>query len=186
MGLGSTAILTLLFPLAARGGIGIVVGLRVLMGLAEGVSFPCVHEIWSKWAPPLERSRMGSIPYAGTYIGMVVSLSTCGILAQNYGWQSVFYVYGVVGCVWNVLWLSIVRGSPEKDRFISNEEKRYIMASLKHTNAYQPKSIPWFSILTSSPVWAIAASQFAENWGLYTMQTQLPQFLKCRRMKFAF
>lgn len=61
----------------------------MLKGLAEGVVYPCTHQIWSKWAPPLERSRMVSIPYAGNMLGSVIAVSTCGILAQNYGWESV-------------------------------------------------------------------------------------------------
>jgi MFS transporter, ACS family, solute carrier family 17 (sodium-dependent inorganic phosphate cotransporter), other len=150
------------------------------MGLAEGFTFPCMHQIWSKWAPPLERSRMAAIQYAGTFIGMVISLSTCGILADVYGWESVFYVYGVVGCVWYLFWLAIVRGSPEKDRFITEEEKRYIIACLGQTkNTPTAKNIPYKAIFTSSAVWAIASSHFAENWGVYTMLTQLPLFLKC-------
>lgn len=168
-------------PLAAHGGVGTFVALRVLMGLAEGVTFPCMHEIWSKWAPPLERSRMASIQYAGTFVGMVIAMSTCGIMAEKLGWESVFYVYGGIGCIWYVFWVIIVRESPEKDPYISEEEKLYIMASLKHTaNAARAKNIPWKSIFTSSAVWAIAASHFAENWGVYTMLTQLPLFLKCK------
>ena len=49
LGIFTTSVLTLFSPLAARAGVGTFVGLRVLMGLAEGVTFPCMHEIWSKW-----------------------------------------------------------------------------------------------------------------------------------------
>jgi MFS transporter, ACS family, solute carrier family 17 (sodium-dependent inorganic phosphate cotransporter), other len=123
---------------------------------------------------------MATIPFAGTCSGTVVSLSLSGILAQVFGWESVFYVYGVVGCIWYVLWLAIVRASPDHDRFISDEEKQYIKASLRTSaNAPTVKNIPYRSILTSSAAWAITASHFAENWGVYTMLTQLPVFLKC-------
>lgn len=145
-----------------------------------------MHEIWSKWAPPLERSRMGSIQYAGTFVGIVIAMSTCGILSETFGWESVFYVYGVVGCIWYIFWVWIVRESPEKDKHISEEEKRYIMASLKRSQSdpTKPRVIPWKSIFTSTAVWAIAASHFAENWGVYTMLTQLPLFLKCKTKPF--
>jgi ACS family sodium-dependent inorganic phosphate cotransporter len=124
---------------------------------------------------------MAAIQYAGTFIGMVIAMSTCGILAQVYGWESVFYVYGVIGCLWYLLWLAIVRASPEHDRFISDEERRYIEASLAQSNhSKSVKHIPYKAIFTSLPVWAIAASHFAENWGVYTMLTQLPLFLKCK------
>lgn len=31
----------------------------------QGVTFPAMHAMWSSWAPPLERSRLLSISYAG-------------------------------------------------------------------------------------------------------------------------
>ena len=181
LGIFITAVLTLLSPIAARAGLGTFVALRILMGLAEGFTFPCMHKIGSKWAPPLERSRMAAIQYAGTFIGMVISLSSCGILADTYGWESVFYVYGIIGCIWYVLWLAIARASPAQDRFISDEEKRYIEACLAQTKSTPTaKNIPYKDIFTSTAVWAIAASHFAENWGVYTMLTQLPLFFKRR------
>lgn len=60
----------------------------------KGVTFPCIHAVWSKWAPPLERSRMSTIAFAGTYAGTVVAMPASGILAKIYGWESLFYVFG--------------------------------------------------------------------------------------------
>lgn len=61
----------------------------------KGVTFPCIHAVWSKWAPPLERSRMSTIAFAGTYAGTVVSMPASGMLAQKFGWESLFYVFGL-------------------------------------------------------------------------------------------
>lgn len=70
-----------------------------------------------------------------------------------------------------------MREGPEKDRFISKDELRFIQESLnqkgKETLVY-----PWKDIFTSSAVYAICASHFAENWGFYTLLTTLPMFLK--------
>lgn len=60
----------------------------------KGVTFPCIHAVWSKWAPPLERSRMSTVAFAGTYAGTVVAMPASGVLAQMYGWESLFYVFG--------------------------------------------------------------------------------------------
>jgi len=153
--------------------------MRVLIGFAEGVTFPCMHQIQSRWVPPLERSTVATFLYAGMFLGMVIAMSTCGILAENYGWESVFYIFGAIGCAWYVLWLIIARENPEKDSHISDEEKRYIIASLRGTGgSSRTDSIPWYSILTSSAVWAIAAAHFCENWGGYTLLTQLPTFIR--------
>ncbi|NXY27152.1 VGLU1 protein, partial [Atrichornis clamosus] len=54
----STSVLNMLIPSAARAHVGCVITVRVLQGLVEGVTYPACHGIWSKWAPPLERSRL--------------------------------------------------------------------------------------------------------------------------------
>lgn len=40
--------------------------------------------------------------------------------------------------------------------------------------------MPWKEIFTSLPVWAIVVAHFSENWGFYTLLTELPNFLKHR------
>lgn len=47
----------MLTPLAANGGVYVLMAVRVIEGVFEGVTFPCIHAVWSKWAPPHERSR---------------------------------------------------------------------------------------------------------------------------------
>lgn len=83
---------------------------------------------------------------------------------------------GTVGCLWYIAWVLIVREGPEKDKCVSKDELRYIQDSLgskQHTRIKHP----WKDIFTSKAVYAISASHFAENWGFYTMLTQLPTFL---------
>lgn len=74
----------------------------------------------------------------------------------------------------------IVREGPEKDKSISKDELRYIQESLGTKNDSEIKH-PWKAIFTSKAVYAISASHFAENWGFYTLLTQLPSFLKGTR-----
>jgi ACS family sodium-dependent inorganic phosphate cotransporter len=106
---------------------------------------------------------MASIAFAGNYAGTVVAMPASGLLAAAYGWESVFYVFGAIGCVWLVLWMIIVRRSPEEDPWISEEEKNYIVTKLGNKTDVYVKP-PWKEIFTSAPVWAIVASHCAENW----------------------
>lgn len=50
--------------------LGLAVGTRIVVGLGEGVCFPSMHAMLSKWAPPHERSRLGSLVYSGCYLGI--------------------------------------------------------------------------------------------------------------------
>ena len=67
-GLGTlwTAVLTLLTPVVAHLGWPYFVALRVLEGIGEGVTFPAMNAMFSRWAPPLERSRLPAFTYSGT------------------------------------------------------------------------------------------------------------------------
>jgi len=76
------------------------------------------------------------------------------------------------------LWLIFIRKSPNADPFITEGERRYIELTLDTQTKDEEVSIPWKAIWTSTAVWAIIAAQFAEGWGFFTLQTQLPQFLK--------
>lgn len=44
-------------------------------------------------------------------------------------------------------------------------------------NLFQSVPIPWKSILTSRPFWALVFAQCAMNFGFYTLLTQIPSYL---------
>jgi len=177
LGILSTAFLTLLTPLIAATGFIPFVTVRILEGIFEGVTFPAMHSLWSRWAPPLERSKLVTAAYSGSYFGTVISMGVCGLLAEHMGWPSIFYTFGGLALVWYLFWFLLVKECPQDDHSISDQELAYINASLGSTANQHVQIVPWTSILTSLPVWATVLAHFAENWGFYTLLTQLPTFL---------
>ncbi|XP_048215834.1 vesicular glutamate transporter 2 isoform X4 [Perognathus longimembris pacificus] len=125
-----TSTLNMLIPSAAKVHYGCVIFVRILQGLVEGVTYPACHGIWSKWAPPLERSRLATTSFCGSYAGAVIAMPLAGILVQYTGWSSVFYVYGIFGMVWYMFWLLVSYESPAKHPTITDEERRYIEESI--------------------------------------------------------
>ena len=56
----------------------------------EGVTYPCVHGIWRWWAPPLERTKLGTMALAGSYGGAVLGMPVSGeIFSFVFSCQSV-------------------------------------------------------------------------------------------------
>lgn len=73
----------------------------------------------------------------------------------------------------------IVRDDPEKDPWISESEKNFIVESLKNVKGQKNTvKTPWKAIFTSRPVYAIAITHFAYNYGYYTLLTQLPMYMR--------
>ncbi|XP_077438271.1 sialin [Vanacampus margaritifer] len=179
MGLGilGTVVFTLLTPYAADLGGSYLIAVRVLEGVGEGVTFPAMYSMWAVWAPPLERSRLLTISYIGAQIGTVVSLPLSGEICFYLDWTYIFYIFGVVGLFWFVLWAFLAFDSPNTHPWISEQERVYIMGSLKKELSPLGGHIPWQAIVTSRPLLAIVVAHFSYNWTFYTLLTLLPTYM---------
>ena len=149
--------------------------------LGGGVTFPAEHTMISRWAPPSERSTISSIIYAGTALGTVISMLMAGMLANYFGWASIFYVMGGLSCIWMGLWIFLIQDTPQQQRFIDQAERDYILTSLNSGNGgkgHGKKVIPWKSILTSGPFLGILIAHTCSNWGWYMLLIELPIYMK--------
>uniref|UniRef100_A0A224XGP8 Putative inorganic phosphate cotransporter n=1 Tax=Panstrongylus lignarius TaxID=156445 RepID=A0A224XGP8_9HEMI len=172
---------TLLVPVAAiYGGFISVCACRVLQGLGQGFLYPCVNTHMSKWVIPQERGRLFSFAFGGTQFGTILMLLSGGLLAASSGgWPSIYYVSGAFGVAWGVICLFFGADSPASHRTISEEEKEYIISNLVGSSSESKKmKIPWRSICTSIPMWALLLDHLAQNWGFWTLLTFMPTYIK--------
>ena len=98
--------LNLLIPAAIKLDPKAVIIVRVIQGLVEGVTYPACHGIWRWWAPPLERSRLATLAFCGSYggavLGMPVSVSStmdwlvCSLLLLWLCWHLLVHVMALV------------------------------------------------------------------------------------------
>uniref|UniRef100_A0AAY4CEC2 Vesicular glutamate transporter 1 n=1 Tax=Denticeps clupeoides TaxID=299321 RepID=A0AAY4CEC2_9TELE len=178
----ATSTLNMLIPSAARVSYGCVMLVRICQGLVEGVSYPACHGIWAKWAPPLERSRLATTAFCGSYAGAVVAMPLAGVLVQYSGWSSVFYVYGSVGIFWYLFWILVSYESPAAHPTISPEERKYIEDAIGETanlvNPLQKFKTPWRHFFTSMPVYAIIVANFCRSWTFYLLLISQPAYFE--------
>lgn len=177
IGIGTTSLLTLFTPPLAHTSTALLIAVRVIEGFFEGVTYPCIHAVWARWAPGEERARLATLAFSGSYAGTVVAMPLCSLLAHYTGWPGIFYVFGILGLIWTTVWWIVVKESPEKDPRISAAELKYIQET-RGTTLTDGAKHPWKAMLTSGPVWAIVVAHFSENWGFYTLLTFLPTFMK--------
>lgn len=118
-----------------------------------------------------------------------------GLLAANFGWQSVFYVMGAISCVWMFLWVWLVQDKPHLQPLMSMEERVMIESSLgkcdgadivdtdddttvRSSAQSNRKLLPLRQILTSTPFYAILVAHICNNWGWYMLLIELPFYMK--------
>uniref|UniRef100_A0A8B9H652 Major facilitator superfamily (MFS) profile domain-containing protein n=1 Tax=Astyanax mexicanus TaxID=7994 RepID=A0A8B9H652_ASTMX len=177
-----TSTLNMFIPSAARVHYGCVIFVRILQGLVEGVTYPACHGIWSKWAPPLERSRLATTSFCGSYAGAVVAMPLAGVLVQYSGWSSVFYIYGSFGIVWYMFWILVSYESPADHPTITDEERLYIEESIGEganlLGATEKFKTPWRKFFTSMPVYAIIVANFCRSWTFYLLLISQPAYFE--------
>lgn len=164
---------TILTPLSAMTSFPVLIATRIAMGLGEGVAFPSVYHMLGRWVPAKERSRAASFNLAAIPLGTLTAIIVTPWLAVEYGWPSVFYVFGAVGIVWFVFWYLLVADTPAVDKRMGDTERALFQQEEEQGGN---KAIPWREILTQKPVWAIIIAHFSNNWGLYVLLSWLPSY----------
>ena len=74
------------------------------MGLGEGISPAAATDVIARSVPLSERSRAVAFTFNGFSIGSVLGLSLAPAIITNFGWRSVFFLFGGVGLGW-VAWV---------------------------------------------------------------------------------
>ncbi|KAF5291469.1 hypothetical protein FQR65_LT01781 [Abscondita terminalis] len=158
-------ICTILTPICAKGHYGLFIFMRILEGVGGGVTFPGMHVLLARWAPPNERSVMSSIVYAGTALGTVIFTLVTGLIADKYGWEAIFYIQGSTAAVWLILCkeLDLIQSSLSDGGGGDSEHKRM--------------KVPWKAVLTSPPFLAILVAHTCCNWGWYMVLIELPHYM---------
>lgn len=172
--------LTFLTPLAAADWRVLLV-VRLVQGLAAAPTMPAMSTLWSRWAPRHEKSTLFSLTVAGHFIGAAAGDAFTGFLCNQtsvFGgnWPSVFRVYGIIGLLLLVLWVTFASSDPDRSIWASLDERDYI--SLNRPPLRRNTSIPWMWVLTSSKCWAIYVCHICSYFGYLTILVGYPQYFK--------
>eukprot|EP00937_MAST-01D_sp_MAST-1D-sp2_P002991 g2991.t1 len=171
---GLWSVFTLLTPAAARVSLPVLYACRALMGVAEGVSLPCMHHLIAMWVPVHERSRFVTLCTSGQFAGTVAAMACSPMVARD--WASIFYLWGAVGFAWVAAWLWLAASSPEQHRGIGADELAFIRRHAPRPG--RTDVVPWAALFRSTPFRAVVCAHFAHNWGWYLLLSWLPKYLK--------
>lgn len=170
------SLFTLLTPAAASLSIVALLAARVGMGLGEAVMFPAAYELFGRWVPPLERGRAIAALMSGVSAGTLIGLMAAGWLVERYGWPMAFYVFGVAGLLWVIVWIAQVANDPLNERRLGAQERALLAAVRPHTAA--SAGAPLRGFLLRAPSVAIIAAHFATTWNLYLLLSWLPSYFR--------
>ncbi|XP_075588402.1 sialin isoform X1 [Dermatophagoides farinae] len=173
------AICSLLSPIAARQSYIWFFIVRFIQGLAEGFAFPCMNMMIAQWIPKMELSRGTTLIYTGAQFGTVFTLPIAAQMnGSSLGWTASFYLLGIIGIVWFILFATLVFESPELHPFISQKEFDHIVHNGGGKQIERKLIIPYREIFTSIPVYGLILTHFGQNWAFLTILTYMPTYMK--------
>lgn len=135
---------------------------RGILGFAEAGNWPGATKANAEWFPTKERAFAQGIFNSGAAIGGIVSIPLIGFMAVVFKWQMIFIIIGVVGLLWLIPWLMIVKGPPSSHSWLSKEEKDYILSG-QHSGKDGDEEAPLSTaaILSKKQSWGIIISSAA-------------------------
>lgn len=105
--------------------VGLLFLLRLLVGLAEGPSFPGNSRIVAAWFPTKERGTAAAIFNSAQYFATAAFSPLMGWLVVTAGWEHVFTIVGGIGVLFGLLWIVVIY-APRNHPRVTQAELAYI------------------------------------------------------------
>ena len=156
---------------------------RGILGLAEAGNWPGATKANAEWFPTKERALAQGIFNSGAAIGGIISIPLIGFLAVFLSWQMIFVLIGLIGLLWLLPWLMIVKGPPTSHSWLSESEKQYILSGQENQDlnsdgvrdeGYNPGTL---EMLSRKESWGIIIASAAIDpiWWLFVFW--IPSYL---------
>ena len=152
---------------------GALLLVRFLFGAGEAGAYPNVAASVSRWVPEARRARAFGFIWMSSQFGGAVAPFLVVPIQAHYGWRTSFFVFGLAGILWSLLWFCWYRDNPAEMRGIPAAE----LAGLPHVSSREAIRTDWRGLLLSSDVRAIMGIGFCYVFAQYFFIAWLPTFL---------
>ena len=154
--------------IALSRGPGDVIGLRMLLGLAESIApLASISFIRSNFSGK-DQGLPTSIYIAGQNIGPALGVLVGALLLDKFGWRMMFAVTGLGALVWVPCWLL---AAP------SDGTRAERQAQKAEDDLAEPRRWTWRMLLANKTFWAMSLSILLSSYYWYFVLTWVPSYL---------
>ncbi|GAA4754909.1 MFS transporter [Sphingomonas daechungensis] len=147
------------FLMGFAGGFTSLLVLRIMLGVGESISFPGSSKIIARHVEPERRGVANAAVATGLALGPAVGTLAGGLILQSWGWQAIFFVFGIVTLAWLLPWWQTVKALPTTG--FRDEGQR----------------VPLGQLLSKWPLWSMSIVHALGNYCFYFLLAWLPLFL---------
>ena len=106
---------------------------RAILGVAEAGNWPGATKSNAEWFPTKERALAQGIFNSGAAIGGIISIPLIAYLTVFFSWKAIFIIIGLIGLLWLIPWIILVKAPPKSHPWLTEEERDYILTGQKNT-----------------------------------------------------
>lgn len=170
------SITTALIPLA--GSFAGLLIIRLLLGIGEAPAFPAATRTVSRWLPIRERgvalALCGGVAVSGS---LLIAGPLLTWLIDLLGWRGMFWTLAILGVVWALLAVGLLRDLPEESSRVSKAELDLISAGQEADSGPGRSRVRWRPLLTNRNLWVVSGGYFAWGFMFWGFMYWLPSFL---------
>jgi MFS family permease len=145
---------------------------RFLFGAGEAGAFPNASIVVARWFPPQQRATMSGVILMASQVGGAVAPLLVVPIQMRYGWRMSFYVFGVAGLVWAVIWYIWFRDSPGE-----RHGGAAVSSATASGASHRAGTFPWHLASRSGTVWSMLGLAFCYVYVYNFFQTWFHTFL---------
>lgn len=176
------AIISLLTGMATE--VWQLLALRFVLGIAEGGMLPVVLTMASHWFADHERGRANALIIMFVPLAGMMTAPLSGWVIDAYGWRELFYISAAISFLFLFVWHAFADDNPHKARWISQEEKDYIVNALhqeelaKKAQDTDVLASSFSSVIRNRIIWLMIVINFCYQTGIYGYTMWLPTLIK--------
>jgi MFS family permease len=154
--------------------------LRFLLGVCEGGVWPATLVLLAKWFPLNERARANSYWMMCIPIASIIMSPLSGWILSISNWRYLFFIEGAFPWVWAIIWWIFMDDTPQEAKWISEEERNYILTALENDrkNVIGSVETNYKKAFTDGRVWMLVLFYFLMQIGFYGFSLWLPTLVK--------
>jgi len=141
------------------GGFASLFVVRFLFGVGEAGAYPNASIAVRKWFNVEERGRAQAVIWMSSRIGGAITPFIIIPMQMNFGWRTTFYLLGVIGILWVVMWMFFYKTREDAD-----EEKIVSTSS-------------WQKIAHTKNFWFLMLVYYCYASGVFFFISWLPKYL---------
>jgi MFS transporter, ACS family, glucarate transporter len=156
-----------------RFGFSILLAIRFLFGAGEAGALPNFSRSVANWFPAAGRARALGIVIMMTQLGGALSPLLVIPIQQRYGWRASFYLFGVLGVLWALVWFLWYRDKPAEMPGISQAE----LSELGPPSVSEHQGLDWSAAVRSKNLWFYLLQGFCYYYAAYFFLSWLQTYL---------